>query len=87
MNAIRNFRLRSVPALTQKDLGRRAGCHQQDISAYERGLVLPDLRMALKIAGALGARIDEVFWELCEESCGRMASERDASASAPSPSP
>lgn len=70
LNAIRSLRL--VKAWKQADLAARIGSTQSDVSAYETGKVIPDLAKALDIASALGARVEQVFYEIFEESCTRV---------------
>lgn len=72
LNAIHSLRLAKSPSWRQADLAALAGCTQSDLSAYETGRVIPDLRKALDIANALGRRVEDVFFELFEASCGRV---------------
>jgi transcriptional regulator with XRE-family HTH domain len=48
---------RRVAGLTQAELARRAGTSQATVSAYERGLKTPSVRVAARLLGVLG-------WEL-----------------------
>lgn len=79
-NRIRAIRAVKDPSLRQKDLARLVGCSQSDIGKYERGERIPSLPMAIRIATALGHRVEHVFWTLCEDGllfvhrqvCGRL---------------
>lgn len=70
LNSIRSLRLRKP--WKQSDLAMRSGCTQSDISAYERGDVVPELAKALDIAVALGRRIEDVFFGHFEAACARV---------------
>jgi transcriptional regulator with XRE-family HTH domain len=48
---------RRVSGVTQAELARRAGTSQATVSAYERGLKMPSMKVATRLLGALG-------WEL-----------------------
>lgn len=63
-NAIKSLRL--LKKLRQRDLAERAGCVQADISKYEHGRTVPDLLMAMKIATALGAPVERVFYDVSD---------------------
>lgn len=63
-NYIKHYR--RVLSWGQKELASRVGCHQHEISAYERGLVMPSLELALRIVRALGRGIEDVFFGLVE---------------------
>lgn len=70
LNAIRTFR--QLRGLKQRELGDLIGVPQTEISAYERGEVLPTLPRAFVISAALGRRVEEVFFELFEESLANV---------------
>ncbi len=58
------FNLKSVresKKLTQVDLAEKTGIHQQTISRYERGIVMPQVDSAKSIADALGVTVDELI--------------------------
>ncbi len=46
---------------TQADLARRGGVTRQALSAIEAGRYLPNTAVALRLAGALGCRVEELF--------------------------
>lgn len=76
LNAIRSLRRQKTPPLTQRALGELVGVTQSDISAYERGSVVPELRKALEIASALGRPVEAVFYGLFEEAACRVGERR-----------
>lgn len=81
LNAIRTLRL--AKAWKQRDLALLLGVTQTDVSAYESGRVIPTLARALDISNALGHRVEDVFFELFEVSCGQVGARvqrRDAAA-------
>ncbi len=47
--------------LTQEDLAGRVGVRRQTILAIEKGHYVPSTVLALKIARALGMKVDELF--------------------------
>lgn len=47
---------------TQEELGRRVGVTRQTISFIEKGDYTPSVTLALKIASAFSAKVEEVFW-------------------------
>lgn len=47
--------------LTQEDLAARVGVRRQTILAIEKGHYVPSTVLALRIARALGMRVDELF--------------------------
>ncbi len=59
-NRVRDLRLQR--GLTQEALGRLAGVTRQTIIAVEKGRYVPSVRLALELASALGARLEDVFW-------------------------
>jgi putative transcriptional regulator len=46
---------------TQEDLAKRIGMSRQSISAIEKGHHLPSILFCLKIADAMGMRLDNLF--------------------------
>ena len=44
-----------------KDLAELAGIPPEQISRWERGNAVPTLEMALRLALALGCRVDDIF--------------------------
>lgn len=59
-NALRS--LRQTAGLSQSDLARLAETTRQTISALEAGSYAPTLAIALRLARALGCRVDDLFW-------------------------
>ena len=47
--------------MRQSDLATAAGCSQQEISAIEKGAIVPTVYVALCIARALDRKVDELF--------------------------
>lgn len=47
---------------TQEDLARAVGVTRQTIHAIEKGGYEPSIRLALELARAFGASVDDVFW-------------------------
>lgn len=60
-NSIRS--LRQSRGLSQADLGRLVGARQAQISAWERGLSLPNAEHVLLLCAALQAPVEAVFWD------------------------
>lgn len=48
---------RTRAAVVQLELGRRLGCHQSQISDWERGACACDVATLARIAGALGGSV------------------------------
>jgi putative transcriptional regulator len=59
-NQIRRMRFEHGE-MTQQALAERAGCTRQTIVVLEQGRYVPSLLLAMRIAKAFGARIEEVF--------------------------
>jgi len=59
-NQIRRLRFDNGQ-MTQQQLADKAGVTRQTIIAIEAGKYSPSLALAFRIAGALGARIEQVF--------------------------
>ena len=58
-------RLRVVRAeqdLSQGELAAAVGVSRQTISSIETGQYCPSALLAFQLAGALGVRVDELFW-------------------------
>jgi DNA-binding XRE family transcriptional regulator len=53
--------LRSKVGLSRQELADKVGVHYQTIGYIERGEYSPSLVLALKIAKALGKRVEQVF--------------------------
>src|SRR5262245_57589959 len=59
-NNLKALRLRL--GLNQQELARRAGVTRQTISGVESGLYLPSPLVALRLARALGCRVEDLLW-------------------------
>ena len=60
LNKIRYYR-RTHEGLTQEQLAKEVGVTRQTIIALERGKYNPSVVLALKLAKALGATVEELF--------------------------
>jgi DNA-binding XRE family transcriptional regulator len=63
-NPLRN-QLKAVRArlgMSQQELARAAGITRQTIGGIEAGLYAPSAAVALRLAKALGCRVEELFW-------------------------
>lgn len=60
VNGLRAARLRL--GLSQQELAARAGVTRQAVSAIEGGQAAPSLGVALRLARALGCRVEDLFW-------------------------
>jgi putative transcriptional regulator len=54
-------RIRREKRLRQLDLARMLDLYQSEVSAIERGEREPGVQLALRVARALGKRVEEVF--------------------------
>lgn len=54
--------LRTDAGLTQAELAAAVGVTRKTINTVENGVFTPSALLALKIARALGRRVDEVFY-------------------------
>jgi molybdate-binding protein/DNA-binding XRE family transcriptional regulator len=54
--------LRLHLGLNQQELARRAGVTRQTISGVESGLYMPSTLVALRLAKALGCRVEDLLW-------------------------
>lgn len=52
---------RAIHDLTQADLAERAGITRASVNAIEGGRMFPSVYLALKLARALEATVDDVF--------------------------
>ena len=59
-NRVEEFRLRA--GLNRQDLADVVGVHYQTIGYIERGEYSPSLVLALKIASAVDATVEDLFW-------------------------
>ena len=64
-NQIRQLRFQNGE-MTQQELAERVGCSRQTIILLEQERYVPSLALAMKIAKAFGATVDEIF-ELAED--------------------
>ncbi|WP_292518632.1 helix-turn-helix transcriptional regulator [Methanoculleus sp.] len=53
--------LRAKTGLTQEELAQQVGVRRETIVFLEKGKYNPSLKLAYKVARALGATIEEVF--------------------------
>jgi putative molybdopterin biosynthesis protein len=53
--------LRRAAGLTQEELARRCGVSRQALISIEAGRVQPSVAIALRLAAALGRRVEEIF--------------------------
>lgn len=53
--------IRKRRGLSQEDLSAKSGVNRISISKYERGASYPNMANAMKIANALGCKIDQLF--------------------------
>lgn len=53
--------LRRAAGLTQEELARRCGVSRQALIAIEAGRVQPSVTVALRLAAALGRRVEDIF--------------------------
>jgi putative transcriptional regulator len=58
-NKLRQFRARA--GLTQAELAERVGVSRKTINTVENGVFTPSTILALKLAAALDARVEELF--------------------------
>ena len=72
-NAMWALRRARSPAWTQTDLGRLIGKDRRQVSHYELGRYLPNLATAMDIATALGATLEDIFFEEYKRSMERVA--------------
>src|SRR5262245_47272679 len=55
-------RRRGSAGLRQQELAARAGISRQRLSTLEAGRGVPSAAVALRLAHALGCKVDELFW-------------------------
>lgn len=58
-NSVR--RLRRLADLTQQELADQVGVTRQTILSIEKGNYTPSVALALKLADALGVRVEDLF--------------------------
>ncbi|WP_022702101.1 helix-turn-helix transcriptional regulator [Oceanicaulis alexandrii] len=54
--------LRAEAGLTQAELALQVGVTRKTINTVENGVFIPSALLALKIARALGQKVENVFW-------------------------
>ncbi len=54
--------IRQQAGLSQGELAERAGVARQTVGGIESGQYGPSLAVAFRLAGALGKRVEEIFW-------------------------
>ncbi|WP_439636869.1 helix-turn-helix transcriptional regulator [Oceanicaulis sp.] len=54
--------LRAEAGLTQAELALQVGVTRKTINTVENGVFIPSALLALKIAQALGQKVESVFW-------------------------
>src|SRR3989442_1521054 len=59
-NGLRDRRVKA--GLQQRELAERVGVSRQTLSSLESGETVPATSIALALAGALGCRVEELFW-------------------------
>jgi putative molybdopterin biosynthesis protein len=59
-NSLREVRTRL--GISQQELAARAGVSRQTVSGVEAGLYAPSAPVALRLARALGCRVEDLFW-------------------------
>ena len=55
-------RTRGAAGLRQQDLAARVGISRQSLSTLEAGRSVPSAALALRLAQALGCRVEDLFW-------------------------
>lgn len=73
--------VRTRQGLSQRDLARLAGVTRQTVGGIEAGLYAPSATVALRLARALGVRVEDLFW--LEEDLPEFAVERAVEPLAP----
>lgn len=71
INHVRRYR-ESVIGLTQQDLAIRVGVTRQSIIFIEQGRFRPSVELALRLARALGVRVEDLFELAREEGAARL---------------
>lgn len=51
---------REINGLTQSELARQTGLKQENISRWEKGIVLPNISFCIQLADFYGISIDEL---------------------------
>ena len=53
---------RDARGLTQAELAERIGVSRKTVNTVENGVFVPSTIVALKLAGALGCRVEDLFF-------------------------
>ena len=53
---------RAELSLTQAELAERVGVTRKTVNTVENGVFTPSALLAIKMAAALGLRVEELFW-------------------------
>jgi putative transcriptional regulator len=53
---------RTAAGLTQAELAERAGVSRKTVNTVENGVFVPSTILALSLARALDARVEDLFW-------------------------
>lgn len=54
--------VRTAAGLTQADLAERAGVSRKTVNTVENGVFVPSTLLALRLARALGTKVEDLFW-------------------------
>lgn len=54
--------LRAERGLTQAELAAAVGVTRKTVNTVENNVFVPSALLAIKLAGALGVSVEEVFW-------------------------
>lgn len=56
-------RYRAQKGWTQVELAEKVGVSRKTINTVENGVFIPSTVLALRLAKALGAKVESIFWE------------------------
>ena len=56
-------RYRALKGWTQVELAEKVGVSRKTINTVENGVFIPSTLLALRLAEALGAKVESLFWE------------------------
>lgn len=54
--------VRTEAGLTQAELAERVGVSRKTVNTVENGVFIPSTLLALGLARALGAKVEDLFW-------------------------
>ena len=54
--------VRTAAGLTQAELAERAGVSRKTVNTVENGVFIPSTILALSLARALDAKVEDLFW-------------------------